>query len=524
MEHPKHPNQPLSYAPSDVDLYLNAWARAVAPFFEGQAELPLRAKRCLDLELAHFSLQRPLVLSLSGGRDSALLLFYLLILKSHQPFDLRLFVAEHGWRAASKEETRALLDLAKQFELPIYCRYLDARLASTERKARLQRYAALQEVLEAIDAGKSPAREANFSWTSDASESGHDFLASRLRFRRGLILLGHHQDDQVERFLMNLLRGTGLDGLAAMPEREGCLWRPLLSLTREDIDDEVLTWAIPFFEDESNAKDLTIRNRLRRKLFEAWGEVCDSDPKEIKRQIARAQRHLLGEREALDEQAAQLLKACDLRARKAWPKLYAQGGLVFRGDLPQKQSALFIRALKQIAKAKCAKLPAELRLKEIEGAMKKRVPHACTLLRGLSYFSDGRYFELTYDAPTEFKPLTLDFTEKIHREKNWRALETELRDMNLYWGGSEDQDQAEKRRASWRTLPAARYTLRLIQEKDMLARSDQSWVSAQSFMKKKGIPKPLRKNVLGFFVGEHLLWIPGFYCDWLFWQQLEASL
>jgi len=87
----------------------------------------------------------------------------------------------------------------------------------------------------------------------------------------GCLMLGHHLDDQAETFLFRALRGESLAGLAAIPKfrtiSSGILYRPLLSVSRTEIEDYLQDKGLGFIQDESNS-DLTIkRNYLRHALI-----------------------------------------------------------------------------------------------------------------------------------------------------------------------------------------------------------------------------------------------------------------
>lgn len=86
------------------------------------------------------------------------------------------------------------------------------------------------------------------------------------------ILTGHTADDQAETVLHHLFRGTGLQGLVGIPEVRQLhetlwIWRPLLSVRRQLIVDELQHWQQPFRTDSSNASSRYTRNRVRNELI-----------------------------------------------------------------------------------------------------------------------------------------------------------------------------------------------------------------------------------------------------------------
>jgi tRNA(Ile)-lysidine synthase len=109
-----------------------------------------------------------------------------------------------------------------------------------------------------------------------AREIRYDFF-EKIRRERNLsgILLAHHEDDQIETILLNLLRGTGIEGIYGMADRKGWLIRPLLPFSREEIEDYILHHSLSWREDSSNQKTDYKRNRLRHKAIPA---LLDLEP------------------------------------------------------------------------------------------------------------------------------------------------------------------------------------------------------------------------------------------------------
>ncbi|MGH8399152.1 MAG: tRNA lysidine(34) synthetase TilS [Gammaproteobacteria bacterium] len=106
-----------------------------------------------------------------------------------------------------------------------------------------------------------------------------------------MLLLAHHQDDQMETFLLQALRGAGLRGLAAMPVMTefagGRLARPLLGFTRAELHDWAQTQKLTWLEDPSNADTCFDRNYLRQcvipQIQERWPSAAQT--------ISRSSRH-----------------------------------------------------------------------------------------------------------------------------------------------------------------------------------------------------------------------------------------
>ncbi len=115
----------------------------------------------------------------------------------------------------------------------------------------------LAETKALADAGgisiQMAAREIRYRFFEEI-RSGRDL--------RGIIL-AHHQDDQLETIFLNLLRGTGIEGVYGMAERKGWLIRPLLSFPRAEIQSFMAENRLAWREDRSNAKEEYKRNNLR---------------------------------------------------------------------------------------------------------------------------------------------------------------------------------------------------------------------------------------------------------------------
>lgn len=195
----------------------------------------------------------PLCVAFSGGPDSTALLHALAQLPAARTRGLRALHVDHGLHADSGAWAEHCLHFCTTLALP--CDIL-----------RVQ-----------VDTSKGDGVEAA------ARRARYDALATHLHEGEWL-LLGHHRDDQVETVLLKLLRGAGPDGLGGMralrPFGPGQLWRPLLSLSRQQLRDYVEVHALKCIDDPSNADTRLARNHLRREilpqLLRHWPQAADS--------------------------------------------------------------------------------------------------------------------------------------------------------------------------------------------------------------------------------------------------------
>jgi len=183
-----------------------------------------------------------IIVAISGGADSSALLD---LLSSLPEFSLRLVAAHlnHCLRGSESDADEEFVrSLAARYGIPIESCRIDVRDMATRQGLNLE------------DAG----RRARISFLNEV----------RTRWQATAIALGHHSDDQAETFLMRLLRGSGMTGLAGMAYRngQGCV-RPLLNISRSEIEGYLKLRGLSYREDASNQDTTFLRNRIRHELL-----------------------------------------------------------------------------------------------------------------------------------------------------------------------------------------------------------------------------------------------------------------
>lgn len=142
------------------------------------------------------------------------------------------------------------------------------------------------------------ARELRYSW----------FEELRQQLSCDYIAVAHHADDQLETFFINLLRGSGIRGLKGMQSINGHVIRPLLDLSRAEIQQYAIENGIQWREDHTNAETQFLRNKIRHELL----PVIDSISKEGRASILKSISHMASEnelyRELVDEKLFQIVK------------------------------------------------------------------------------------------------------------------------------------------------------------------------------------------------------------------------
>lgn len=218
---------------------------------------------------------QPMLIGVSGGRDSAVLLHALAQAGIDQ---LVICHLDHALRPDSETDAWFVAELAGEYALPFEADRVDVKALATERGLSLE----------------AAAREARY-----------EFFARVARTHWiPRVLLGHHADDQVETLLLNLFRGSGRGGLAGMQpvsvrEAHGArleVHRPLLGVWRDEITSYAKAHRLRFHEDESNADRRFMRNRVRHDLLPVLEQTFGRD---VKRTLWRTAEVLATEEEFL---------------------------------------------------------------------------------------------------------------------------------------------------------------------------------------------------------------------------------
>src|SRR6266513_3089032 len=220
------------------------------------------------------------LIGVSGGRDSVVLLDAIV------DVDYRKLIVchfDHQLRGrSSRADARFVEKLAAKYDVDLEIGSADVRAVANHRKMSIE----------------TAAREARYSFFAKVAK----------RRRCDTIFLAHHADDLVETFLINLFRGAGLTGLAAMRKVSTrrvnnvdlTIVRPLLSTWRDQIDIYVREHALKFREDASNKNLGPLRNRLRRRIIPYLEKTLG---REIRPSIWRAATIAAEEENWIDNQA-----------------------------------------------------------------------------------------------------------------------------------------------------------------------------------------------------------------------------
>lgn len=191
-----------------------------------------------------FLKSKKLLLATSGGLDSMVMaqLFRQLsfdIAMAHCNFQLR--------GLESFEDQKFVEEYAEQHTIPLFVTQFDTAAFAKDYKLSTQ----------------VAARDLRYNWFYELlEEEQFDY-----------VLTAHHADDNIETFLINLSRGTGLDGLVGIPTQNDKIIRPLLFLSRQEIENYASETNLQWREDSSNASNKYLRNKIRHDVVPLFKQL-----------------------------------------------------------------------------------------------------------------------------------------------------------------------------------------------------------------------------------------------------------
>ena len=217
---------------------------------------------------------KSMTVALSGGIDSVVLLHLLHQLQKTQTFTLKASHVHHGLSKNADKWATFCEKLCRKLSIPLDINYVklpQKKSLGIEGEARQLRYEKL------------------------------------LKSQTDLVVLAHHEDDQAETFLLQLMRGAGVKGLSSMAHFDDTrrLWRPLLNTSRIDIKSYAKKHKLKWIEDESNQNIDFDRNFIRSKVL----PILKNRFSHIIKVISRSSAHLAEAQHLLDDLAQMDLKS-----------------------------------------------------------------------------------------------------------------------------------------------------------------------------------------------------------------------
>ena len=191
-----------------------------------------------------FPINARIIVALSGGADSVALLRILHTLgydceAAHCNFHLR--------GTESDRDEMFVRKLCKTMKTPLHTIDFATEQYAIEKKISIE----------------MAARELRYQWFAEIKE----------KTKADVIAVAHHQDDSVETVLLNLIRGTGINGLLGIRPKNGDIVRPLLCISRKEITDYLQNDGQEYMTDSTNLQDEYTRNKIRLNLLPLMQEI-----------------------------------------------------------------------------------------------------------------------------------------------------------------------------------------------------------------------------------------------------------
>lgn len=183
-----------------------------------------------------------ILISISGGPDSVFLTHMLCMLRDELDLDLYGYSLDHSTRKGQSGRDLAFVkDILSRLNIRLFSEKVDV-------------------VKWCIDN--------RFSFQAGARKIRKDHLQDiSKKYSIDKIALGHNLDDNIETFLMRLIRGSGARGLSGIGPVNGKVIRPLIDTSRKDVEDYLDKMSLPYCIDKSNLENKYFRNRIRNRLI-----------------------------------------------------------------------------------------------------------------------------------------------------------------------------------------------------------------------------------------------------------------
>ncbi|WP_018110032.1 tRNA lysidine(34) synthetase TilS [Bacteroides propionicifaciens] len=220
-----------------------------------------------------------LIVGLSGGADSVALLLVLNELgykcaAAHCNFHLR--------GEESNRDQKFAEELCHNYHIPIYIEHFDTTEYAVQNRISIE----------------MAARDLRYSWFDKLVVEG----------KGDKIAIAHHRDDNIETLILNLARGTGLKGLTGIQPINGHIIRPILSISRQEVETYLKDKNQPYVTDSTNLEDEFARNKVRLNIIPALEQINTACQKNIQNTITYLNQVQLVYKKAIEEATSRVLK------------------------------------------------------------------------------------------------------------------------------------------------------------------------------------------------------------------------
>ncbi len=446
-----------------------------------------------------------IIVGLSGGADSVCLFYLLASLQEKMGFELRAVHVHHGIRPEAEQDVSYVEKTCR--EKGISCSVFRENVPAfakehglTEEEAgRMLRYRDFRKALAQWEEEETEGRH-----MSTGERRGQERMACRYR-----VAVAHHLDDQAETVLFQLFRGSGLAGLRGMlPARENII-RPILCLSRKEIEEYLREKGIFWCEDRTNASEEYSRNKIRHKILPyAEKEICEGAAGHIGK-------------------AAEILQEAERYIRKQTKEAFVRTASKWQGayivfDIPKflkedvfLQKQLLLYGLELVTNAR--KDIGAIHVEDLWKLVRKQGNGELSLPGEMIA---RKSYQKLFIMPKEERAGESDIQDMFMQDKGFLygeaepGTETEL----LYL-----PEDSEQKKQFFKAIPEKTYTkwfdydkietpylLRHRQNGDFLTIDGRmNHKSIKDYMIQEKIPAQVRDKIWLLADGNHIMWIPG---------------
>lgn len=233
-----------------------------------------------------------LICAISGGADSVAMTFAFYLLKDQLGINLEAAHFNHHLRGEESDRDQKFVeDFCAGYGIPLHL--------------------GGGEIVPGKKGLEAAARDARYAF---------------LRSLPGKIATAHTADDNAETVLLRMIRGTGLKGLGAIAPVSGNVIRPMLTITRAEVEEFLAEWSLPHVEDSSNGEDQFLRNRIRHRIMPLLYEENPRIGEKLSQMALglRLDEDCLESAAAVDSPDVETLKSMPLALRRRWLARFLQ--------------------------------------------------------------------------------------------------------------------------------------------------------------------------------------------------------
>ena len=406
-----------------------------------------------------------IILGVSGGADSVCLLYIMNTLKEEYALNITAVHINHMIRETAGRDEDFTRNLCEKLGIRFVSHKTDCPAISERDGISLE------------EAGRNE-RYRLFNETGEKEFGKGEFK----------IAVAHHMDDLAETLIFNMARGTGINGLASVKCKSGNIIRPLLCVTRAEIEEYLLRAGAEFVNDETNFTDDYARNKIRHKIIPTMNEITE---KAVNHMASCAGQ--LGEIEDYLRCRTDLIWVKDVKVFKPEDKILILNSVL--KEHPALVKRVIHRALTEVAgrarDISAIQIEAVLNLFELQTGRKRDLIYNMEAVR----VYEGVEISIKKEVSEEDKE---DILGKLHIEVKERDFSQNI-PTDLY--------------TKWFDYDKIKYSLnvRFRREGDYLTVNDQNAKKLLSdYMTNEKIPSAERDMIPLLADNDHILWVVGY--------------